>query len=258
VRQRLTLFVLSLSVSLIPGLVLADGPLDDTGRKVFAWFERQTSSPMDDFLRVRTPPRLDAASVANVLKSLPPKGERQPTAADRPKLLAIQRVLDYIAGPGAVRVALTAELDDAYVGLYYRAVLIVSMDAMKVLDERQLAAIAAHELGHSVDWDEYLAAIQGTDLPRMRELELRSDGMAVLYLAHLGRPAKDLVSALQALERYNAWHGGIQAGRTGGPPSTVARYPTLDARIAFIRAVAGLEWARGPAARVAVVPPSQP
>ena len=257
-RQRLTLFALSLSVSLIPGLALADTPLDETGRKVLAWFKRQTSSPVEDFLRTRTPPRLDAAGVANVVSSLPPKGERQPKAADRPKLIAAQQMLDSIAGPGAVRITLTGEIDDAYVGLYYRAVLIVSVHALETLDASQLAAIAAHELGHSVDWEVYLAAIKGTDFARMRELELTSDGMAVLYLQQLGRPADDLVSALQALERYNASHAGIRAGHAGGPASTADRYPTLEARIAFIRAVAALPWPHSPATRVASAPPPEP
>jgi hypothetical protein len=258
VRQRLTLFVLSLSVSLIPGLALADPPLDDTGRKVLGWFERQASSPIGEFLRSRMPPRLDETGVANVLRSLPPKGEREPKASDRPKLVAAQRVLDYVAGPGAVRITLTDDIDDAYVGLYYRAVLIVSTRALAILNPSQLAAIAAHELGHSVEWDVYLAALKGKDLARMRELELTSDGMAVLYLQRFGQSPDSLVSALQALERYNAWHGGVQAGQEGGRASTAGRYPTLTARVAFIRAVARLQWGKRGDERVASGLPAKP
>jgi hypothetical protein len=256
VRQRLTLFVLSMSVSLIPGLALA-APLDDTGRSVLTWFERQASSPLDDFLRTRTPPRLDAVGLANVLKSLPPRGEREPKATELPKLIAAQRVLDYIAGSAVVRIVLTDDVDDAYVGLYYRAVLIVSGHALDILNGSQLAALAAHELGHSVDWEVYLASIDGNDFGRLRQLELRSDGMAVLYLLRLGESPDDLVSALGALERYNAWLAGVLAGRAGGPPSTANRYPTLGARIAFIRAVAALKWGSVDG-RVAAVPPPKP
>ena len=257
-RQRLTLLALSLSVSLIPTLVLADPALDDTGRKVLAWFERQASSPIDDFLRTRVPPRVDEAGIANVTRSLPPRGDSQPKPADRPKLGEAQRVLDYIAGPGAVRTIVTDQVEDAYVGLYYRAVLVVSAHALEILDGRQLAAIAAHELGHSVDWDVYLAALADKDFGRMRELELTSDGMAVLYLERLGRTADDLVSALQALERYNAWHAGIEAGRDRGPASTAPRYPTLGARVAFIRALAAVKWSAGSDLRVAARPAPKP
>ena len=61
-----------------------------------------------------------------------------------------------------------------------------------------------------------------------------------------------------ALERYNASHAGIRAGHAGGPASTADRYPTLDARIAFIRAVAALPWPHSPATRVASAPPPEP
>ena len=91
--------------------------------------------------------------------------------------------------------------------------------------------------------------MQAHDSEKMRELELKADGLAVLTLEHLGISPERLVSAVQKMMRYNDWRDR-SAGATpqvGIASGTGDRYVSLDDRLAFIRAVAQIRWADWPA-----------
>ena len=68
----------------------------------------------------------------------------------------------------------------------------------------------------------------------MRQLELRSDGIAVLTLRRLGLDPERLVSAVQKVTRYNERRHATERAEA---------YVSLQKRVQFIRAVAGLAWA---------------
>jgi hypothetical protein len=246
--QRLAALVVALTIGLtMPAW--ADTQTDDerTSRKVLALFEGHAAETIDAFLMRLRPAPLDEESRAKVLASLPREGEVRPSKKDGEKLSAAQRILDYSARPGSITVKVIA-VDSAFVGLYYRTVVLVSAKAMALLTADELAALVAHEMGHDADWNEYWTAMQAHDSARMRELELKADGLGVLTLEHLRIDPERLVSAVQKMMRYNEYNDWAD-GSVGATPQvstgqgTGDRYVSLKARVAFIHAVAKLEWA---------------
>ncbi len=141
------------------------------------------------------------------------------------------------------------DVDSAFGGFYYRTVVLLSAKALALLDADELAALVAHEMGHDADWDAYAMAMQQHDTERMRELELKADGIAVITLEHLAIDPERLASAIQKVMRYNDWRDHT-AGATphAGAAPTADRYVPLNERLAFIRSVAKLHWADWPRA----------
>jgi hypothetical protein len=243
--QRLAALLVALAVGrTMPAWAGTQSDDERTSRKVLALFEGHSDETIDAFLMRLRPAPLDEASRAKVIASLPTKGEVRPSRKDGEKLSAAQRILDYSARPGAISIKVI-EVDSAFVGLYYRTVVLVSAKALALLSSDELAALVAHEMGHDADWNDYWAATQAHDSARMRELELKADGLGVLTLEHLGIDPEHLVSAVQKMMRYNEWQdrsaGATPQTNTG--PVTGDRYVSLEERLAFIHAVAKLKWA---------------
>ena len=249
--QRLAALVAALAVGFgfsLPARAADQSEVERTSRKALAFFEGHSNETIDAFLMRLRPDPLDEASRAKVIASLPKEGEVHPSRKDGVKLSAAQRILDYSARSGVVTIRVV-DLDSAYVGLYYRTVVLVSAKALGLVDADELAALVAHEMGHDDDWNEYWAAMQAHDSEKMRELELKADGLGVLTLEHLGISAERLASAVQKMMRYNDWRVR-SAGAT--PQAGMAlvngdRYVALDDRLAFIHAVAQVRWADWPA-----------
>jgi hypothetical protein len=245
--QRLVALVAALVVGLSLPAAAKQSSGERTSLKVLALFQGHSDETIDAFLMRLRPDPLDEASRAKVIASLPKNGEVRPSRKDGEKLSATQRILDYSARSGAVTIRVV-DLDSAFVGLYYRTVVLVSAKALSLLAADELAALVAHEMGHDDDWNEYWTAMQAHDSETMRELELKADGLGVLILEHLGISPERLVSAVQKMMRYNEWRGR-SAGATpqAGPATgTADRYVSLDDRLAFIHAVAQIRWADWP------------
>lgn len=216
-----------------------------TTRRVLAFFEGHSGETIDAFLMRLRPSPLDAASRAQVIASLPNDGEVQPFPKDGEKLPAAQRVLDYSARSGAITIKVI-DLDSAFVGLYYRTVVLVSARALALLSADELAALVAHEVGHDDDWDDYWTAMLAHQNERMRELELKADGIGTLTLKHLGIDPERLVSAIQKMmQYYGRQKKAAGATRLAGALSSADRYVSLDERVEFIREIARLPWAAG-------------
>jgi Zn-dependent protease with chaperone function len=245
--QRLTALVLALTAGFaMPAWVAAQTDGERMSRKVLALFDGHPNETIDAFLMRLRPAPLDEALRANVIASLPKDGEVRPSRKDGGKLLLAQRILDYSAGPGAVLVKVV-DVDSAFVGLYNRAVVLVSAKALAFLDAEELAALVAHEMGHDADWDDYVNAIQQHNSEKTRELELKADGIGALTLEHLGIDPERLASAIQKTIRYNDWldrNAGATSRTTAA--ATADRYVPLRERLAFIRSVATLRWADWP------------
>ena len=253
--QRLTALVLALTVGLsMPVWAATQRDSERTSRNGLEFFDGHGNDTIDAFLMRLRPAPLDETLRANVIATLPREGEARPSRKDGAKLLLAQHILDYSAGPGAVLVKVV-DVDSAFVGLYNRAVVLVSAKALAFLDAEELAALVAHEMGHDADWDAYVNAIQRHDTGRMRELELKADGIGALILEHLGIDPERLASAIQKTIRYNDWLDR-NAGATSQTAAAVTadRYVPLRERLAFIRAVATLHWAdRRPVPQAAAV-----
>lgn len=122
----------------------------------------------------------------------------------------------------------------AFIGLHDRAVILVSANILPLLSREQFAALAAHEIGHEYVWADYRGAAKQHDHARIRELELRCDGIAVLTLRRLGLGAAPLISAVERLTSYN---------RELRLDDNADDYVSLRERRAFIHAVEQLHWA---------------
>jgi Zn-dependent protease with chaperone function len=134
------------------------------------------------------------------------------------------------------------DVDPAFVGLHARAVILVSASALSVVDREEFAAIVAHEPGHEYVWVDYERAKQDGDDARIRQLELRCDGIAVLTLQRFGLNPQRLISGLERLTWYNQEHLFDTDGRD---------YPSRDERRVFVRAVEKLHWAERDSSRLA-------
>jgi len=248
--QRLAVLVAALVVGVgfsLPARAADQSDGERTSRKALAFFEGHSDETIDAFLMRLRPDPLDEVSRTKVIASLPSEGEVHPSRKNGGKLSAAQRILDYSARSGAVTIRVV-DIDSAFVGLYYRTVVLVSGKALALLDADELAALVAHEMGHDDDWNEYSRAMQAHDSEKMRELELKADGLGVLTLEHLGISPDRLASAVQKVMRYNDWRDR-SAGATPQPgpaAGTADRYVSLDDRLAFIHAVAEIRWADWP------------
>jgi hypothetical protein len=248
-EQRLAALVVVCvaSVAITTG---ASGP-DPAIRTVLQVFEDHGEQTIDVFLmRLRTAP-LDAEGRVKVLASLRHTDEVNPTRSQREKIDAAGRILDYSGRAGAIRVMPVA-LDLALVGLYYRTVILTSTQALDLLNAEEFTAAVAHEVAHDYDWNDYWTARKQHDAGRMRQLELRSDGIAVLTLARVGMDPERLVSAVEKVNRYNRMRdAAIRQDLGGAVVTTHDRYVPLNQRVAFIRAVARIPWADGRSTAVA-------
>jgi Zn-dependent protease with chaperone function len=231
--QRLAAFVVASAVGVsLPASATGQSDDERTFQKAMALFEGHSDETIDAFLMRLRPAPLDEKSRATVVASLPRHGEVRQSRQDIKKLAVAQRVLDSSVDAGAMTVKVI-DANSAYVGLYYRTVVLVSTKALALLRPDELAAVVAHEVGHDAHWDAYWTAIQRRDRQRLRALELKADGIAVLTLKRLEITPERLVSALQKLIAYNEYRD-----------RTVSeRYVPLSERVAFIRAVARLRWA---------------
>lgn len=163
-----------------------------------------------------------------VLSRLPAEGALNPTRDEAAKLQRIHRILVYHKRDDVFETKVI-DLPQAVVALHDRAVLLVSRPALRLLSAAELQALVAHEAGHDYFWAEYIASRERDDARARQELELRCDAIAVLTLLDLGLAPAPLVSALRKLTLFNE--------RLGTNPKR-ERYPMMDERARFIRAIA--------------------
>jgi hypothetical protein len=196
--------------------------------KVLAFFHGAETVSIAQFLGRLRPAPLSPAVRAQVIATLPAEGELRPTEAERAKLAALEPIFEF-HGRRDVLTIKVIEVGHAFVGLHARTVLLVSRDALALLTPEELQALAAHELGHEYVWDEYWTAMTRQAHPRMQELELVCDGIAVMTLRALGLQPARLVDAVTTVTRYNERLGATASA--GG-------YVSLKERRNFIEEIA--------------------
>ena len=163
----------------------------------------------------------------DVLATLPPEGDvRRLDATQRNKLAAARRVLE-LHGREGVYVIKVIDVPQAAVGLHGRTVVLVSEPALDLLDQQEIQALVAHEVGHEYFWDEYARARRDDDRRRLRTLELLCDGVALVTLRRAGLDPQRLSTALEKIVRYNRER--FRAARNEDD------YPTIEERRAFAR-----------------------
>jgi hypothetical protein len=212
--------------------------------RALAFFAGPEAHEPDVLLRRLRPAPLSLALRAAVVAALPPEGELQPTEAEREKIAALEPVFDLHERNGLI-VIKVIDVGHAFVGLHAKAVLLLSRDALSLVSAQQLQALAAHELGHEMFWDEYEAARVAGGQGRLQELELRCDGVAVTTLRGLGRGPQSLIDAVTKMTRHNERLRAV---------GSASRYVSLRQRRHFIEAVAAILDLRTQQALVRLTP----
>ena len=219
------------------------GPEDPVARAL-AFFQEGASDGGAVMMRRLRPVPLSPAARAAVVASLPRDGELAPTVAESARIAALRPVLELAQRDGLVLVKVI-DVGHAFVGLHARTVLLLSRDALGIVNDEELEALAAHELAHESFWNDYAEARERGDDPRLQELELLCDGLAVAALRQLGRGPETLISAVTKVTRYN---------EALGATVTAGRYVSLKQRRQYIQDVAAILDGRGQAILSRFVP----
>ena len=231
---RNIVFAAAAAVLGVPGNIGAsngDQLTHPSARAALEYFEPARDTGFLPFVIQLRRPAPPSGFRAKVMKALPKKGNFAPTAQEAVKLAAIPLVLAFHGRKDDMEFRLVAGRGLAFAGLHHRTVLLITREALELLEKDELMAVAAHELGHDYVWDEYDEAQKQGDSSRLQELELRCDGIAVITMDRLGVDIARLVSAAYTLDRHNQ----RVFGKTGD-----GRYVPLNQRVEFIRAMAKL------------------
>src|SRR5215208_2340378 len=180
--------------------------LTEHSRRVLVLFSNQVGQPIDTVLERLRPAPLDSAARARVVAGLPHQGAVRAGRGELAKMQFAEAVLAHEGRSGSISV-IVINVAPAFVGLHERAVILTSMQSLRLLNAQEFAALVAHELGHDYLWRDYAIASQNGDHAAIRELELRCDGVAVLVLRRAGLSAELLVSALKTATWFNQEHG---------------------------------------------------
>ncbi len=81
----------------------------------------------------------------------------------------------------------------------------------------EVAAVAAHEIGHEYVWDTFEQAKSRKDNGALRQLELACDAIAAKILLRDGITPERLARALETMEMYNLEHFGIASDQDCHP-----------------------------------------
>jgi hypothetical protein len=229
--QRLPVLLACVMAMMVPIRAADPRKVSDTVKSALEYFENHHGLSIDEFLDHLRPSPIDPAQRARVIETMPPNAIT-PDAQSVGKMSLGDDVLAYHRRRGLITFTII-KVAPAFIGLHDRSVILVSANILPLLNKEEFAALVAHEVGHEYVWAEYRRAEGRHDHARIRELELRCDGIAVLTLRRLGIDAERLVRALQVLTWYN---------RELGVDENAIDYVSPGERRAFIRAVAQLQW----------------
>jgi hypothetical protein len=181
------------------------------------------------------PARITTAQLTAALASLPAEGELIPNPEEAAKIGTLAALLAYHSRLDVV-VIKVIDLPQAAVGLYARSILLTSRVALTLLTATELQAAVAHELGHEYFWNDFYEALARDDIRALQEVELKSDGIAVLSLAALGLDVGALESGVRKVTRFNELLGATARSRA---------YPNLDERTRFVQSVVAIGLNQG-------------
>jgi hypothetical protein len=206
-----------------------DPPTHPAAQAALRFFESVQDGDFDGFLRQLRRPAPSPASRAIEIAKMPKEGQLIPTLDEAVKLSALRPLLQFHGRERDMELQLFSEGGVAFAGLHARTVLLISREALDVINTDEFVALMAHELGHDYFWDAFDKAQQEGDQRLVQEIESRCDGIAVIAMARIGVDVEHLVSALTTLSRPRRGWTTVNAGR----------YPPLDQRVRFIRTLAG-------------------
>ncbi len=168
-----------------------------------------------------------------MLHFLPAKGAvTQFSGGEQRKLEAIEPVLRAHKRIGIYEVRVIS-VPQAWTGLHERAVLLISLPALRLATADELAALVAHEIGHEYVWQQFADAKARRDTERLRDLELICDAIAIRTLVRLGRRPTPLQTAIEKTSWYNRERLGVALNE--------GDYPSLKERKRLLKEMSLLE-----------------
>lgn len=200
----------------------AEGPL--------AFFAALPADELTAALESRRPPPISLDDRNNAIASLPHHGILRPVEAENAKLATVAQILRFHERTAVVDVELV-DVDQAFVGLHARSILLISRQALRLVSSAELQGLVAHEIGHDYFWDEYQRANERNDTRTLRDVELKCDGIAALTLVALRLDPRVLTSAARKLTRFNEKLGAT---------ANLRAYPSAFERERFVRTVLAL------------------
>jgi hypothetical protein len=225
VRAPIATILVAASVATSP-LVAQSG--NSPSRRADCFFDAIAPVNARAWLDAGRPQPVDSTERARILATLPSDGELEPQRREAATLALLEPILRFHRRDAVYTVKLI-DVPQAIVGLHKRAVLIISRAALGSVTGAELQALTAHEIGHEFFWVDYETARARDDMHALRELELKSDGVAVLTMLALGLEPTGLVSGERKLTRFN---------EVLGATANATAYPTLGERLHLARRVA--------------------
>ena len=195
------------------------------------YFESVQVTDFDTLLRELRRPAPPASVRAWVIENLPAEGALTPTAEEAAKLHVLLPVLAFHGREQDMELRLITAGGLAFVGLHARTVLLISREALRLLDAKELLAIGAHELGHDYVWDDYEEARQAGNTRRLRSWA----AVRQVRRHHDGGPACGSEQLVAGVIAHKIQHAQIR--------KRCSRYVPLTS-IWFIRSIATLTAAR--------------
>ena len=228
-----SLFVTGISLRSYEGI--AESPSEQSPDHVVALTTSQNLLAADPnviarFLETARPAPVSSEDKARALTMLPLEGVvTQLNASARQKLAALTTLLRATGRESVYEIKVVA-VPQAGIGIYARAVILISEPTLTLVDADELQALVAHEVGHEYVWTERERSVKAGDRSRLRDLELMCDGIAIVILQGLGIDVSRLMSGVQRINRFNLERFGIA--------NNESNYPTLAQRRVFARAMA--------------------
>jgi len=130
------------------------------------------------------------------------------------------------------------DVPQAFVGLHARAVVLISLPALRLMTEDELRALVAHETGHEYVHAEYERATAEGNSGRLQDLELVCDIIAVMNLHAIGQQASSLVGGIEKLLRFDRFHFGSEMDYPDYPSPLLRRSVVLTLEKRVLQAAA--------------------
>jgi hypothetical protein len=203
------------------------------GEEALDYFAKSENGNLESYLRRIRPVGVSADRRARLVASIRKEDIVSPSFQRQAKLDQLLPILTY-HDRGGIEVKVV-RLGLAWAGFFEGAAIIVSEETVDILTADELQAIVAHELGHEYFAAEYELARNNKQKDKVKEVELRCDGVAIITLSGLGLNPNSLSSAVSKLTKFNE-------GR--GMKNNPALVTSLDERLRFFQAMTKLAETR--------------
>jgi len=203
------------------------------GKAALDYFAKSENGNLESYLKRIRPVGVSADRRARLVASIRKEDIVSPSFQRQAKLDALRPILIYHDRAGIeVKVV---RLGLAWAGFFEGAAIVVSEEAVDILTADELQAVVAHELGHEYFAAEYELARNNKQKDKVKELELKCDGVAIITLSGLGLNPNSLSSAVSKLTKFNERHG------MRNNPALMA---SLDERLSFFQGMTKLAETR--------------